>query len=153
MPADAGDDGEDPVIRAERAHLITSREYLRQMRQNVLAINPMAGDRVSLQYLMADLYRRAESLKDLPDAPLFFGRLDYGDLAGDTEFAGATGRGAPGARGDGGREPPMRGLRPPGASSCRSAGLTGRSLRRSLATWAGRLRPASTSSSLAAMSA
>jgi DNA helicase IV len=89
MPADAGDDGEDPVIRAERAHLITSREYLRQMRENVLAINPMAGDRVSLEYLKADLYRRAESLKDLPDAPLFFGRLDYGDLDDDTEFAGS----------------------------------------------------------------
>src|SRR5246127_1093923 len=114
MPADAGDDGEDPVIRAERAHLITSREYLRLMRENVLAINPLAGDRVSLEYLKADLYRRAESLKDLPDAPLFFGRLDYGDLDGDTEFAGPTGRGAPGARGDGGREPPMREVSPPG---------------------------------------
>jgi DNA helicase IV len=79
MPADAGDDGEDPVIRAERAHLIRSREFLRLMRENVLAINPMAGDRVSLEYLKADLYRRAESLRDIPDAPLFFGRLDYDD--------------------------------------------------------------------------
>jgi len=69
--------GEDPVIRAERAHLIQSREFLRLMRENVLAINPMAGDRVSLEYLKADLYRRAESLRDIPDAPLFFGRLDY----------------------------------------------------------------------------
>src|SRR5215468_1067028 len=77
MPADAGDDGEDPVIRAERAYLVEAREFLRQMRENVLAINPMAGDRVSLEYLKADLYRRAESLRDLPDAPLFFGRLDY----------------------------------------------------------------------------
>jgi DNA helicase IV len=74
MPA-GGD--EDPVIRAERAHLTQSREFLRLMRENVLAINPMAGDRVSLEYLKADLYRRAESLKDIPDAPLFFGRLDY----------------------------------------------------------------------------
>ena len=77
MPADAGDDGEDPVIRAERAYLVKSREFLRLMRENVLAINPMAGDRVSLEYLKADLYRRAESLRDLPGAPLFFGRLDY----------------------------------------------------------------------------
>src|SRR5215471_7133852 len=77
MPADAGDDGEDPVIRAERAYLVKSREFLRLMRENVLAINPMAGDRVSLEYLKADLYRRAESLRDLPDTPLFFGRLDY----------------------------------------------------------------------------
>ena len=52
------------------------------MRENVLALaqNPMAGDRVSLEYLKADLYRRAEALKDLPDAPLFFGRLDYSEL-------------------------------------------------------------------------
>jgi DNA helicase IV len=77
MPADAGDDGDDPVIRAERAHLIQSREDLRLMRENVLAINPMAGDPVSLEFLKADLYRRAESLRDIPDAPLFFGRLDY----------------------------------------------------------------------------
>jgi hypothetical protein len=77
MPADAGDHGEDPVIRAERAYLVESREFLRLMRENVLAINPMAADRVSLEYLKADLYRRAESLRDLPDAPLFFGRLDY----------------------------------------------------------------------------
>jgi DNA helicase IV len=77
MPADATGDGDDPVIRAERAYLVTSREFLRLMRENVLAINPMAGDRVSLEYLKADLYRRAESLRDLPDAPLFFGRLDY----------------------------------------------------------------------------
>ncbi len=77
MPVDAGEDGEDTVIRAERAHLIQSREFLRLMRENVLSINPMAADRVSLEYLKADLYRRAESLRDLPDAPLFFGRLDY----------------------------------------------------------------------------
>ena len=82
MPAEAGEDGQDPVIRAERAHLIESREFLRLMRENVLAINPMAGDLVSLEYLKADLYRRAESLRDLPDAPLFFGRLDY--LAAET---------------------------------------------------------------------
>jgi len=69
--------GEDPVIRAERAHLIRSREFLGLMRESVLAINPMAADRVSLEYLKADLYRRAESLRDIPDAPLFFGRLDY----------------------------------------------------------------------------
>ena len=77
MPNGARDDGDDPVIRAERAHLSQSRDYLRLMREDVLAINPMAGDRVSLEYLKADLYRRAESLRDIPDAPLFFGRLDY----------------------------------------------------------------------------
>src|SRR6201995_292991 len=47
------------------------------MREHVLSLNPMAGDPVSLEYLKADLYHRAESLKDIPDTPLFFGRLDY----------------------------------------------------------------------------
>src|ERR1700728_4096539 len=106
MPADAGpaavqtataddsNDTEDSVIAAERAHLTRSREFLHLMRENVLTLarNPMAGDRVSLEYLKADLYRRAEALKDLPDAPLFFGRLDYSELAGAVdEFAGARG--------------------------------------------------------------
>ena len=47
------------------------------MREDVLSLKAMAGDRVSLEYLKADLYHRAEALKDIPDAPLFFGRLDY----------------------------------------------------------------------------
>ena len=83
---------EDSVIAAERAHLARSREFLYLMRENALELakNPMAGDRVSLEYLKADLYRRAEALKDLPDAPLFFGRLDYSELARqDEDFAGA----------------------------------------------------------------
>ena len=84
--------GGDRVIADERAHLKRSREFLHLMRENVLALaqNPMAGNRVSLEYLKADLYRRAEALKDLPDAPLFFGRLDYSELAkADEDFAGA----------------------------------------------------------------
>jgi DNA helicase IV len=106
MPADAGtaaaakitdktstdNDTTDSVIASERAHLARSRALLRLMRENALELakNPMAGDRVSLEYLKADLYRRAEALKDLPDAPLFFGRLDYSELARrDEDFAGA----------------------------------------------------------------
>jgi DNA helicase IV len=108
MPADAGpaaqtatvDDNNDTgasdhgngVIAGERAHLRRSREFLHLMRENVLTLaeNPMAGDPVSLEYLKADLFRRAEALKDLPDAPLFFGRLDYSELAqADKDFAGA----------------------------------------------------------------
>src|ERR1700732_2674961 len=88
MPADAA----DSVISTERAHLARSREFLHLMRENVLELakNPMAGDRVSLEYLKADLYRRAEALKDLPDAPLFFGRLDYAELAdGDADVTSA----------------------------------------------------------------
>jgi DNA helicase IV len=106
MPADAApaaaakftdktattNDVEDSVIASERAHLARSRALLHLMRANALELakNPMAGDRVSLEYLKADLYRRAEALKDLPDAPLFFGRLDYSELARkDEDFAGA----------------------------------------------------------------
>jgi DNA helicase IV len=107
MPADAWEDGEDPVIRAERAHLIKSREYLRLMRENVLAINPMAADRVSLEFLKADLYRRAESLRDLPDAPLFFGRLDYLDYLGAE--GGGMGGGQPPRGGSGGSASPQAG--------------------------------------------
>jgi DNA helicase IV len=87
MPGDTA----DPVVEAERAYLEQSREFLRLMRENVLAmsVNPMAGDRVSLEFLKADLYRRAEALRDLPDAPLFFGRLDY-DTSVDPELVGAS---------------------------------------------------------------
>src|SRR5499427_10577831 len=67
----------DPVLTAERDYLRRSREFLRLMRENVLSLRAMGGDRVSEEYLKADLYRRAEALVDLPDTPLFFGRLDY----------------------------------------------------------------------------
>jgi DNA helicase IV len=100
----ASQDRASDVITDERGHLARSREYLHLMRENVLTLaqNPMAGDRVSLEYLKADLYRRAEALKDLPDAPLFFGRLDYSDLARTEEdFAGSR-RGVPGGSPPGG---------------------------------------------------
>jgi DNA helicase IV len=67
----------DPVLTAEREQLRRSRDYLSLMREDVLSLKAMAGDRVSQEYLKAELYHRAESLKDLPDTPLFFGRLDY----------------------------------------------------------------------------
>ncbi|HJZ01792.1 MAG TPA: AAA family ATPase, partial [Streptosporangiaceae bacterium] len=67
----------DPVLTAEREQLRRSRDYLSLMREDVLSLEAMAGDRVSQEYLKAELYHRAEALKDLPDPPLFFGRLDY----------------------------------------------------------------------------
>jgi DNA helicase IV len=73
-PASAGT---DPVLASEREHLQQSREYLRLMRSDVLSLPALAGDRVSQEYLKRDLYNRAEALRDLPDTPLFFGRLDY----------------------------------------------------------------------------
>ena len=71
--------GNDNVLDAERDQLIRSREYLRLMREDVLSLKAMGGDPVSEEFLKADLYHRAEALKDIPDAPLFFGRLDYAE--------------------------------------------------------------------------
>jgi DNA helicase IV len=83
--------GDDPVLVAERDHLRSSREDLRLMREDVLSLRALGGDPVSEEYLKADLYRRAEALIDLPDTPLFFGRLDY---AVWTDDAGEAGPGA-----------------------------------------------------------
>ncbi len=55
------------------------------MREDVLSLRAMGGDPVSEEYLKAALYHRAEALKDIPDTPLFFGRLDYTD---QTEMPG-----------------------------------------------------------------
>jgi DNA helicase IV len=84
-PTDTQRSGADHVLTAERDQLRRSREYLALMREHVLSLKPMAGDRVSQEYLKADLYHRAESLKDIPDTPLFFGRLDYRADQGQTE--------------------------------------------------------------------
>ncbi len=69
--------GGDAILTAEREQLRRSREFLRLMRDDVLSLRAMGGDPVSEEYLKADLYHRAEALKDIPDTPLFFGRLDY----------------------------------------------------------------------------
>jgi DNA helicase IV len=78
---DAERPGGDPVLTAERDQLRRSREFLRLMREDVLSLKALGGDPVSEEYLKADLYHRAEALQDIPDAPLFFGRLDYADSA------------------------------------------------------------------------
>jgi DNA helicase IV len=67
----------DNILATEREHLRQSRAFLELMRTDVLSLRAMGGDPVSEEYLKADLYRRAEALRDLPDTPLFFGRLDY----------------------------------------------------------------------------
>jgi DNA helicase IV len=78
MPsASSGHAAADGILAAEREHLRRSREFLDLMRTDVLSLRAMGGDPVSEEYLKADLYRRAEALRDLPDTPLFFGRLDY----------------------------------------------------------------------------
>ena len=103
------------VLAAERDHLRRSREFLRLMREDVLGLRAMAGDRVSEEYLKADLYHRAEALRDLPDVPLFFGRLDYADEVVTNDGASAAGTGGqPGAAapgdGGGGSAPPGQAL-------------------------------------------
>jgi DNA helicase IV len=81
--------GVDRILAAERDELRRAREFLALMREHVLSLTAMGGDPVSEEYLKADLYHRAEALKDIPDAPLFFGRLDYaGDASGEDGVAG-----------------------------------------------------------------
>ena len=89
------------MLAAERDHLRRSREFLRLMREDVLGLRAMGGDPVSEEYLKADLYHRAEALRDLPDVPLFFGRLDYADdvVMNRGRFRGGDGR--PAGRGGG----------------------------------------------------
>ncbi len=84
----AADSGGDNVLAEERAHLRGSRESLQLMREDVLSLRALGGDPVSEEYLKADLYRRAEALKDLPDTPLFFGRVDYAELGQEQELGG-----------------------------------------------------------------
>lgn len=73
-------------LRAERGHLAASREALRRMHRDVLATGTALGDAVGDKYTNAVLQRarerRAKALAELPDAPLFFGRLTFppGDL-------------------------------------------------------------------------
>src|ERR1039457_2854148 len=92
----------DAVLAAERAHLRASREFLRLMRENVLSLRTLAGDPISEEYLKADLYRRAEALHDLPDTPLFFGRIDYSDqlTPADTATDADDPAGQPGSQPD-----------------------------------------------------
>jgi DNA helicase IV len=96
----------DPVLSAERDHLRRSREFLRLMREDVLGLEAMAGDRVSQEHLKAELYHRAQALRDIPDVPLFFGRLDYaeGAVMNPGTFPAETGEPAMAGSGDGGAD-------------------------------------------------
>ncbi len=94
MPSASSDLCVDEVLGAEREHLRRSREFLELMREDVLSLRALGGDPVSEEYLKADLYRRAEALRDLPDTPLFFGRLDYQPGALDDQPVAGGGPGA-----------------------------------------------------------
>jgi DNA helicase IV len=90
---DAGPAGADPagVLAAEQEHMRRSRRYLRLMREDVLSLHALGGDPVSEEYLKAALRMRVEALQDLPDTPLFFGRLDFAPGAGPLGGPGGTG--------------------------------------------------------------
>jgi DNA helicase IV len=77
----------------------------------------MAGDRVSQEYLKAELYHRAQALRDIPDVPLFFGRLDYAEgvvMNPETSPAGTGQPGEDAEGGDGGSGGPRPGRALPG---------------------------------------
>jgi DNA helicase IV len=114
-PESAGPTAPDQTLTAEREHLSSSRDFLRLMREDVLSLRALGGDPVSEEYLKADLYRRAEALKDLPDTPLFFGRVNYGTPPADgTAPAGAApvGNGPVAPAGDGERAGPAAPVTP-----------------------------------------
>jgi DNA helicase IV len=75
-------------LAAEQRHLQSARAGLARMRERTSALEAMAGDPVSTEYLKAALWRRVRALEDDPDTPLFFGRLDYGrqSAAGEESF-------------------------------------------------------------------
>ncbi|GGM80415.1 DNA helicase [Thermopolyspora flexuosa] len=82
MPAhrlapDIAEESGDDVLAAERAHLAAARAALRAMREHAESLSPdAAGDWVSQEILRHALDQRIAALADLPDTPLFFGRLD-----------------------------------------------------------------------------
>lgn len=73
------------ALTEARDHLIESRAALREMREHTASLEALAGDRLSGEYLKQVLYRRMMALRDDPDTPLFFGRIDYRTQAGADE--------------------------------------------------------------------
>ncbi|GAA2757694.1 HelD family protein [Actinopolymorpha rutila] len=73
----------DPELRTERAFLDTARAALRRMHADVVATEtPLIGgedndERFTNESNLRARWLRAQSLVDLPDVPLFFGRIDY----------------------------------------------------------------------------
>ena len=72
---------DDPkaILVAEQDYLRRARAHLTRMREHTLSLTAQAGDAVSQAYLEAALDRRAKALEDVPDVPLFFGRIDRTD--------------------------------------------------------------------------
>jgi hypothetical protein len=76
VPVPRSDLDPDVALDAEGRYLEHARRCLAAMRASVQALDPQAGDAVSAEYLKVELARRAEALRDNPDVPLFFGRID-----------------------------------------------------------------------------
>jgi hypothetical protein len=81
VPIDRGSEprsGLDPddALAVESRFLVHARRCLAAMRASVQSLDVQAGDPVSAEYLKVELARRAEALRDNPDVPLFFGRID-----------------------------------------------------------------------------
>ncbi|GAA2013560.1 AAA family ATPase [Catenulispora yoronensis] len=77
---------DDPIVAKEQSHLDESRAALKAMREDALTLRAQGGNAVSTENLLAALRTRAKALMDDPSVPLFFGRLDYGDVADAGEF-------------------------------------------------------------------
>ena len=73
------------ALTEARRHLTDARGALREMREHTASLEALAGDRLSGEYLKQALYRRMMALRDDPDTPLFFGRIDYRTAAGADE--------------------------------------------------------------------
>lgn len=95
----------DPELRAEREHLAAARAALHHMWKTVddteLVLGDVVDDKVTNAALRRGRERRLAALADVPDAPLFFGRLDFDPgtvfLDGDDrDGGGAEGGDAPG---------------------------------------------------------
>ncbi|MET9022532.1 AAA family ATPase [Actinopolymorpha sp. NPDC004070] len=73
----------DPELRAERAFLDSARAALRRMHADVVDTEtPLIGgedndERFTNESNLRARWLRAQALVDLPDVPLFFGRIDY----------------------------------------------------------------------------
>ncbi|MFG2054064.1 HelD family protein [Micromonospora sp. NPDC048930] len=80
----------DAELVAERDHLAASRAALGRMRERAEALfatgDKVAGDAYTAEQLGRHMARRVKELADDPTTPLFFGRLDFGDV--DPDHAG-----------------------------------------------------------------
>ncbi len=82
MPARSPVPSGPAVLHAEAQHLRDARTALAGMRERTAGLRAEGGDRVSTERLAEVLHARLEALRDDPEVPLFFGRLDYAAACG-----------------------------------------------------------------------